>query len=329
MNRSEPRQPRHQTEPIFVGVDVAKDKLDMALSHTGEVLTVANTKAGVATLVKMLVDVTPTLVVIEATGGYERIALDALLDAELPTALAQPAQVRHMAKAMGVLAKTDAIDACVLVEFARRANPRLAKKRTKNRVELEALVTCRRQLIKVRTEQSNRLTVTHSAHARAALEAVVTTLKEQIKDLDRQIAELIASDDDMNSLDKIIRSVPGAGVVLSATMLAELGELGAITGAQISALLGVAPYNFDSGKMRGKRAIRGGRSSVRNVLYMAAVAAIRSNPVIRSQAERLKAAGKPPKVVIVAAMRKLLTIINAMIRDQLQWSQLKIVQQLT
>ena len=330
MNRSEPRrQPRHQPEPIFVGIDVAKDKLDIAVSNTGEVVTLANTKAGVAALVKMLASVTPTLTVIEATGGYERLALDALLDAELPVALAQPAQVRYMAKALGVLAKTDAIDARVLVEFARRAEPRLAVKRTQNRVELEALVTCRRQLIKVRTEQGNRLKVTHSAHACAALEAVITTIQEQIDDLDRQISALIAGDDDMSSRDKIIRSVPGAGPILSATLLAELGELGSISGPQISALVGVAPYNRDSGNMRGTRAIRGGRSSVRNVLYMAAVAAIRSNPIIQRLAQRLKAAGKPPKVVIVAAMRKLLTIINAMLRDQIQWSHLKIVQQLT
>ncbi len=330
MNRSEPRrQPRRQPEPIFVGIDVAKHKLDMALSNTGEVVTLANTEAGVAALVEMLVGVTPTLTVIEATGGYERLALNALLDAGLPVALAQPAQVRHMAKALGVLAKTDAVDACVLVEFARRAEPRLAEKRSKNRVELEALVTCRRQMIKVRTEQRNRLSVTHSAHARSAIEAVITVIQEQIDDLDRQITELIASDDDMSSQDKIIRSVPGAGPILSATLLAELGELGSITGAQISALVGVAPYNRDSGMMRGTRAIRGGRSSVRNVLYMAAVSAMRSNPIIRRLADRLKAAGKPPKVVIVAAMRKLLTIINAMLRDQIQWSQLKIVQQLT
>lgn len=326
MNRSKPRR---QPEPIFVGIDVAKDKLDIAVSNTDEVVTLANTKAGVAALVKMLVDIKPTITVIEATGGYERLALDALLDAELPVALAQPAQVRYMAKALGVLAKTDAIDARVLVEFAQRAEPRLAVKRTKNRVELEALVTCRRQMIKVRTEQSNRLKVTHSDHACAAIKAVIAVIQEQVADLDRQITALIASDDDMSSQNKIIQSVPGAGAVLSATMLAELGELGSISGAQISALVGVAPYNCDSGMMRGKRAIRGGRTSVRNVLYMAAVSAIQNNPIIKRLAERLKAAGKPPKVIIVAAMRKLLTLINAMLRDQIQWSQLKIVQQLT
>lgn len=321
MRRSEP-------EPIFAGIDVAKDKLDLAVSSTGEVATFANTEAGVASLVELLVGVKPTLVVIEATGGYERPALDALLDADLPAALAQPAQVRHMAKALGVLAKTDAIDAGVLVEFARRAGPRLAEKRSKNRVELEALVTCRRQLIKTRTEHRNQLGSTRSAPARGAIKAVLAVLKEQTDDLDRQIAELISGDDGMSVQDRIIRSAPGAGPILSATLLAELGELGSISGARISALVGVAPYNRDSGRMRGKRAIRGGRTSIRNTLYMAAVSAIRCNPVIRRLADRLKAAGKPGKVVIVAAMRKLLTILNAMIRDRIEWSQLKIVQQL-
>ena len=222
-----------------------------------------------------------------------------------------------------------AIDARVLVTFARHAEPRLAEKRSKNRVELEALITCRRQLIKVRTEQRNRLGVTGAVSARGAIEAVLGTIDEQVDGLDVQIRKLIESDDDMNFWDKLIRTVPGVGPILSATLLAELVELGSLGGGQISALAGVAPFNRDSGRMRGTRAIRGGRSSVRSTLYMAAVTAIRCNPVIKIFAERLKAAGKPNKVVIVAAMRKLLTILNAMVRDRLEWSQLKIVQNCT
>ena len=318
-----------KTEPVFAGIDVAKNKLDLARSDTDKVVTISNDTHGIKKLVKMLSDMPPTLIVIEATGGYERSALDAMLEADLPVALAQPAHVRHLAKALGILAKTDAIDAKVLVDFARHAEPRLAKKRSKNRVELESLVTCRRQLIKVRTEQRNRLGVTHAACARAAIKAVLETIAEQVAGLDGQIRELIDSDEDMNEPDRIIRSVPGVGPVLSATLLAEMGELGSLAGSKISALAGVAPFNHDSGRMKGKRAIHGGRRDVRSVLYMATVAAIRCNPIIRIFAERLKASGKPGKVVIVAAMRKLLTIINAMLRDRIEWNQLKIVQRLT
>ncbi len=314
-------------EPVFVGIDVAKDKLDLARSDTDEVITIANTAEAIASMIEWLADA--TLIVIEATGGYERTALDAMLDANLPVALAQPAHVRHMAKALGILAKTDAIDARVLIAYARHAQPRLAKKRSKNRVELEALVTCRRQLIKTRTEQRNRLGVTRAASARAAIEAVLATIDEQVAELDEQINHRIASDDDLNGPDQIIRSAPGVGPVLSATLLAGLVELGSLTGKQISALVGVAPFNRDSGRMRGKRAIRGGRPDIRSTLYMAAVTAIRCNPVIAGFAARLRAAGKPGKVVIVAAMRKLLTILNAMLRERIEWSQLKIVQNLT
>lgn len=314
---------------ILVGIDVAKDKLDVARSDDDRVVTIPNTDRGIAELCAMLREVKPTLVVIEATGGYERPALDAMLDAELPVALAQPAHVRHMAKALGILAKTDAIDARVLVTYARHAEPRLARKRSKNRAELEALVTCRRQLIKVRTEQRNRLGMTRAASARDAIKAVLETIGQQVEALDEQIRTLIDSDDDMHHKDRLLRTVPGVGLIVSATLLAELVELGTIGRTQISALAGVAPFNRDSGRYAGKRAIRGGRPRVRSVLYMAALTAMRCNPLIRRFTDRLKAKGKANKVVIVAAMRKLLTILNAMIRDRVEWSQLKIVQNCT
>lgn len=315
-------------EPVFVGIDVSKNKLDFARSDTGQVVTLDNSKRGIAELVKVLQAAAPSLIVIEATGGYEQPALQALLDADLPVALAQPAHVRHMAKALGILAKTDAIDARVLVTFARNASPRLAEKRSKNSVELEALVTCRRQLVQVRTEQLNRLGSTRAKPARRAVQAVLDAINEQLGELDEQIRAIIETDDDMNRWDRLIRSVPGIGAVVSATLLAELAELGTIGRAPISALVGVAPFNRDSGRWRGKRAIRGGRASVRSALYMAAVTAIRCNPVIRTFAQRLKAVGKPNKVVIVAAMRKLITLLNAMIRDGLEWNQLKVVQKI-
>lgn len=313
------------TEALIIGIDVAKDKLDLARSDQPAIVTCANNDADIATLVQRLAQDQPTMIVVEATGGYERPLVAALLEAELPIAVANPRHVRHLAKGLGLLAKTDAIDARVLVAYGRHAEPRLAEKREKNRIELEALVTCRRQLMLVSTEQRNRRQVTHSANARKAIDAVLKTLQRQIDTLDEQIRKLIDSDDDLHRKDCIIRSVPGAGPILSATLLASLCELGQLDRGPISALVGVAPFNHDSGRSKRKRVIRGGRASVRSVLYMAALAAIRCNPVIRAFAQRLRAAGKVAKVVIVACMRKLTTILNAMLRDDLQWNQLNLV----
>ena len=312
-------------DELLIGIDVAKDKLDVAYSGREQVQTFANDAAGIKALVKSLKTQRPTLIVVEATGGLEQMLIDALLDADLPVARVNPGQVRHLAKALGILAKTDPIDAGVLVAFARHAQPRLMEKRSKTRAELEALVTCRRQLVAVRTEQTNRRSVTRSKTARRAIDAVLKTVNRQIDALDQQIHKLIDSDDDLRGMDRIIRSAPGAGPILSATLLAELMELGMIGRRQIGALAGVAPFNRDSGRFRGQRSIRGGRASVRSVLYMATLSAIRCNPVIHQFAERLKAAGKKNKVIITACMRKLLTILNAMLRDRLEWSQLNLV----
>jgi transposase len=313
---------------VFVGIDVALDKLDLARSDSGRTITFGNDADGIARLVAALASPRPALIVVEAIGGLERAVLDALLDAALPVALVNPARVRHFAIGIGILAKTDPIDASVLMEFARRAEPRLSVKRSENQVELEALVTCRRQLTHVRTEQTNRRQRTSSKSALKAIDAVLKTLGKQIEDLDKLIRKLIESDDDFNSIDKLLKSVPGVGAVLSATLLAELAELGSVGRGAVAALVGVAPFNHDSGRMKGKRAICGGRASVRCVLYMATVAAIRCNPVIKPFAERLKKAGKQGKVVIVACMRKLLAILNAMIRQNLSWSELQLVKNL-
>jgi transposase len=315
---------------VFVGIDVAKDKLDVARSDGPDLLTVGNDADGVGRVVAALRAAGPAVacVVVEATGGLERPVLDALLDAGLPVALANPAHVRHLAKGLGILAKTDAIDARVLVAFARHAAPRLARKRSANRAELDALVTCRRQLVHVRTEQTNRRARTASAAARRAIDAVLKAVDQQIESLDGQVAALIGSDDDMGRLDALLRSVPGVGPVLSATLLAELGELGTVGRRQVGALAGVVPFNHDSGGMKGRRAIRGGRAAVRSVLYMATIAAMRFNPVIRAFAGRLRAAGKAGKVVAVACMHKLLAILNAMARDGLTWDELDLVKKL-
>jgi transposase len=313
---------------LFVGIDVAKDKLDLARSDSDQILTLINDPDGIRQIVDSLRSTPPATIVVEATGGLERPLLDALLDADLPVALVNPGHVRHLAIGLGILAKTDAIDARVLVEFARLAAPRLLEKRSTHQAELDALVTCRRQLTHVRTEQTNRRQTTSSKSAKKAIDAVVKTVNQQIKELNEKIRKLIESDEDMHSIDKRLRSVPGVGAVVSSTILAELNELGSTDRQRVSALVGVAPFNRDSGQMKGKRSIRGGRASVRSVLYMAALTAIRCNPVIRRFAQRLQKAGKLSKVTITACMRKLLTLLNAMIRDQLTWQQLNVVKNL-
>lgn len=317
---------------LFVGIDVAKLKLDLARSDSSAVVTAANDAAGIASLVKSLMpspSIAPCVIVVEATGGLEQPLLTALLDAGLPVALVNPSRVRRFAEGLGKLAKTDAIDARVLMEFARLASPRLAEKRSVARTELDALVTCRRQLSTSRVEQSNRLGATRSKTACKAIKSVMATLDQQIGALDRQIRKLIESDEnDLGDDDKRLQSVPGVGPVLSSTLLAELSELGQTDRQQVAALVGVAPFNRDSGNRQRRRMTRGGRTSVRGVLYMAAVAAMRFNPVIRVFADRLKAAGKQPKVVIVAAMRKLLTLLNAMLREGLNWDELNVVKKL-
>lgn len=312
--------------PLFAGIDVAKDKLDLARSDTGEVLTVANDNEGIRQIVQRLSGA--TCIVVESTGGLERPLVAALLDAGLPVALVHPGRVRYFAIGCGILAKSDPIDAAVLMKFAQLAQPRLAQKRSANQSELDSLITCRRQLCAARTQHSNSKLTTTSKHAIKSIDAILQALDKQVDKLDKQIRQLIDSDDDFKDLDRQLRSVPGVGPVLSSTLIAELPELGSTDRQCISALVGVAPFNRDSGKSKGKRSIRGGRRQVRNVLYMSAVCALRFNPVLRCFAERLKKSGKTPKVILVACMRKLLALLNAMVRDNLLWNDLTVVRAL-
>jgi transposase len=315
--------------PLFVGIDVAKDKLDLARSDSGEILTCPNTKAGICRIVESLRSPVPTRIVLEATGGFEQPLLDALLDANLPVARVNPGKVRHLAKGLGILAKTDAIDAMLLVEFARLAEPRLAQKRSEKQAELDALVTCRRQLVSHKTDQSNQLQATASPFAKKALRSVLVAVEKQIARLDRQIALIIDSDDDMKHKDRILQSAPGVGPVLSSAIISQLPEAGAANRHEVAALVGVAPFNHDSGRLKGKRAIRGGRSDLRSVLYMAATIAKMHNPLIVNFAANLEKLGKLPKVITVACMRKLITLLNAMLRDNLLWNELSVVKTLT
>jgi transposase len=326
---------RDQDQPpapaaVYVGVDVSKDTLDLARSGPGspEVTSFPNDAAGHAAVVALLTPLAPAVVVVESTGGLERPLAAALLDAGLPVALVHPGRVRSFARGVGVLAKTDHIDARVLARFGEQAAPRLLERRSANELELKALVVCRRQLSASRVQQANRLASTDSKAARKALEKVISTLDRQVEALEKKIRGLIDADDDFRHLDGLMRSVPGVGPALSATLAAELPELGTDDGAKVCALVGVAPFNCDSGKSTGRRSIRGGRAAVRCVMYMATIAAIRFNPVIKAFADRLRAAGKVPKVVIVACMRKLLTLLNAMARDGLTWDQLDVVKKL-
>jgi transposase len=324
-----PAAPSGPAEPLYVGIDVAKDKLDLARSdHDRRVLTFPNDPEGVAAVVRLLLPLRPRLIVIESTGSLHRPLQDALLEHDLPVALVNPARVRYFAKGMGISGKTDHIDARVLILFGQKASPRLLDRRSRDQAELRDLVACRRQLIATRTQQLNRRGSTISKAARKSLDAVLRTLDAQVARLDRQIRELIDADDEFRHLDGLLRSVPGVGPTLSTTLAADLRELGTTDRQRLGALAGVAPFPDDSGTIRGKRSIRGGRAPVRNTLYMATLAALRCNPVIRAFSARLKAAGKPSKVRIVACMRKLLTLLNAMVRDRLTWDQLDVVKKL-
>ena len=316
------------TDCIFAGVDVSKHKLDVAQSGLQQVASFTNDPGGIAQLVELFLKAPPKLIVVEATGGLERSLIDALLDASLPVHRANPKHVRYYALSLGILAKTDPIDAQVIERYAAQLSPRLLQKRSEKQVELEALVTRRRQLLHVRTQQSNQLEATSSKSARKSIAAVLKFLEKQIDSMNRQIRQLIESDDDMDDIDKLLRSVPGIGKVASSTLLCEMSELGKMDRGQAAALVGVAPFNHESGRFKGKRMIRGRRSAVRSVLYMAAVCAIRFNPVLKDFAQRLQKAGKLPKVIIAAAMRKLVCIMNAMVRDGLRWDELEIVKKL-
>ena len=313
------------TPKPFAGIDVSKDFLDSACSDSSKSWRVANDPSGIASLVRQFQSLAPACIVIESTGGLERPLLAALLDADLPVALVNPGKVRHLAKGLGILAKTDAIDARILAIFAEKAAPRLLEKRPQIQAELDALVTCRRQLIKTRTEQANRQLTTLSKTAKKALQAVLNTLDRQIAKLDQQIRDHIDSNDQWKHLDDLIQSAPGAGDVLASTLVANLPELGHVEARRLTALVGVAPFNNDSGRYKGQRTIQGGRSDVRSVLYMATLAAMRCNPIIKNFGQRLIKAGKKRKVAIVACMHKFLILLNTMVRENLTWPQLNVV----
>lgn len=307
-----------------LGIDVCKERLDLAYCDGHVPAALPYDDQGLDALLAMLARRPVALVVVESTGGIEAKLIGRLLDAAVPIARVEPGRVRHFAKAHAMLAKTDAIDARVLASFGKLMAPRVLQKRSQNQEELDALVTCRRQLLAVRTEQANRRRLVQSKPALKAIDAVLATLDKQVKNLDERIRKLIDSDDDFRDIDRILRSVPGVGVGTSAAVLSSLSELGTLRKTQLAALVGVAPFNDDSGKRQGKRRVRGGRADVRNVFYMAAYACTKFNPVIKAFYQRLTAKGKPFKLAVTACMRKLLGYLNVMVKHRITWDQLAV-----
>lgn len=319
--------PPDAAKPVL-GIDVSGKRLDLAFSDGLIPDALDYDAAGLGKLLQLLRDKPVTLVVVEATGGIEQTLIDTLLDAGIQVARVQPGRVRNFARADAQLAKTDTIDAMILARFGERLAPRVLEKRCKTRAELDALVTCRRQLVAVRAEQANRRRNVTSKAALSSIDAVQTSIQKQIDKLDAAIRKLIDSDDDLSGTDRILRSVPGVGIGLSSALLGAMSELGTLHKNRAAALIGVAPFNNDSGPRKGTRHIRGGRLDIRNTLYMSAVSAVQHNPVIKAFADRLTKAGKPFKVMITACMRKLATLLNAMVRERIQWDQLEVVKSL-
>lgn len=307
---------------MFVGIDVAKAELVVVSRPPAAGLVVSNDDAGVKALVSRLAAQAPTLIVVEATGGYEMPCVAALAAAQLPVVVVNPRQVRDFAKSTGQLAKTDRIDAAVLALFAERIRPAVTIIPDETTRELDSLITRRRQLVDMLQAEKNRLGQAIGRPQRAAKKSLkkhIAYLERELAMADGDLQRLVRESPVWRERDDLLQSVPGIGPVVARTLLAELPELGRLDRRAIAKLVGVAPMNCDSGMWRGRRTIQGGRASVRAVLYMAALVAARRNPTIQRFYQRLLAAGKPKKVILVACMRKLLTILNHMMRTGQPW----------
>ena len=307
---------------MLIGIDVAKAELVVAGRPSGERWTVTNDERGVRTLVDRLRREAPELIVLEATGGYELLVVSALAAAQLPVVVVNPRQVRDFARATGQLAKTDAIDADVLALFAERVRPAVRPLPEADAQELDALLARRRQLLEMLQAERNRLGQVFGRGkqpVKKSLKGHIAFLERELRMTDTELGEMIRQSPAWRERDDLLQSVPGVGRVLSFTLLADLPELGQLTRRQIAKLVGVAPLSRDSGTMRGRRFVQGGRAPVRAVLYMAALVATKRNTVIRAFYQRLLAAGKPKKLALVACMRKLLTILNTMVRTNQRW----------
>jgi transposase len=305
---------------VFVGVDVSKDSLDVAIGPGKEIITFTNDQKGVDALIKKLSRIGPELIVLESTGGYERLATSSFVEARLPVVIVNPRQVRDFAKSAGILAKTDAIDARVIARFAAAVKPDIRQLKDRETSELTALVTRRRQIVEMIVAENNRLKLANKRNEKD-IKDHIRWLEKRIDKIESDIGKMIKNSPIWRCKDDILQSVPGIGPITSAVLICDLPELGVLSSKKIAMLAGLAPLNCDSGKYKGRRRIWGGRASVRSGLYMATLAAIRCNPAIKGFYQRLIAAGKCHKVAATACMRKLLIIVNAMLRDQTLWEQ--------
>ncbi len=303
---------------VFVGIDVSMAKLDIAVRPTSETWQVSNDKTGIELLVSKLKALNPSLIVVEATGGLEIAVVGELGKEGLAIVAVNPRQVRDFAKATGHLAKTDVIDAGVIAHFGEAVHPELRPLKDEQTLKLDALISRRRQIVEMLVMEKNRLG-SAPVHIRKNISQHIKWLEKCLSSINKELADFIKSSPIWMEKDELLRSVPGVGNILSATLLAELPELGTLNRKQIAALIGVAPLNKDSGKFQGMRITWGGRAGIRTILYIATLSAIRCNHQIKTFYQRLRNAGKKPKVAIVASMRKLITILNAMVKNGTHW----------
>jgi transposase len=305
---------------MFVGIDVAKDRLDVHVRPAGERFAVARDGEGIEELARRLSAVTPTLVVLEATGGFETVVAAGLAAAGLPVAVINPRQIRDFARATARLAKTDTLDAAVIAHFAEAVNPPVRLLADPQQRLLGELMARRRQLIEMMVAEGNRRRLLTARRALKSVDRVLATLKAQLEEIDHDIDIAVRGTPAWREAEDLLISVPGIGHKIARTLIAEMPELGRLDRRQIAALTGVAPFNRDSGTLRGRRTITGGRAVVRSALYMSVLVSIRRKLPLAHTYHRLRASGKPAKVAIVACMRKLVTTLNAILRDKKPWA---------
>lgn len=310
---------RSSEGPVFVGVDVAKERLDVHLRPSGEALAVARDASGLAALVERLVGLRPELVVLEATGGFEVTVAAALAAAGLPLAVVNPRQIRDFARATGRLAKTDRLDALAIARFAEAVRPQPRPLPDAAARRLGELVARRRQLVEMLTSERQRRRQLNEPRLVRRLEAHLAWLQRELAAIESDLGDAVRASPAWRASEDLLASVPGIGQISARTLIAELPELGRLDRRQIASLVGVAPVNRDSGTFRGRRMVMGGRASVRTALYMPTLTAIRRNPAIKALYDRLTARGKPAKVAITACIRKLLTILNAILKSRNPW----------
>jgi transposase len=303
----------------YIGIDVSKDRLDVHVRPSDEAFAVGRDGEGLAALTERVGLLDPYLVVLEATGGFELTVAAALVAAGIPLAVVNPRQIRDFARATGQLAKTDALDAKAIARFAEAVRPEPRAVPDEQAQALGELVARRRQVIEMMTAERNRRRQLTNRRLIKSVDRLLAVLLKELAELDRDVGDGIRGTPAWRERDQLLRSVPGVGNIVSRTLIADLPELGSLDRKQIAALVGVAPLNRDSGKMRGRRTIWGGRANVRSTLYMAALVASRHNPVLAAFYQRLVSAGKAKKLAITAVMRKLLTILNAIVRDRRPW----------